>query len=552
MEDKEKKIVKSDNEQGNQYHEPAGSPKGGQFTSGPKNGNSSGDDDVGVFEFKEEEKREINLNIDAIYSFLNVKKDQKAKEVLNTIENSFDEQTKSFYNSLSLEEKIELLVNSKQDYDKNILEKSTDLQVQAVLMADGLLNQRVKIEQEIALLNKDKENIEKEINQKILEMKLEHFSDFKPIEGVWWSGARGLEEYELLSAKAEKSQNSELKSSIDLKINYYNEVLKNENSSLEEKAKAFANLKKLDKYIEQGEKYLEFSKQIKAKYVDNFEEIEKNISEKTQALSQFNANSPLLKKCREFLSGYQDKNAAYSQFRKDNAIWITEEWIEQHPEYKGKSIQEAATKYFGDKWQQKWKNLTSQERNQLIEYTGGGYSKYNRPLRGLSHSGWGGWGFAQAVTNMTNALDKCEWEEDMWIQRGIDDSKIFKLPGGKTFNYLSDLTETELQQLVGTSFEDKGFYSGGAGKGTGFEWKTVIFNTYCPKGTKGAYMNIQGHYADSDENEMILQRGYTYRITKVEKKGSRFFIDCEVILGSDKNKVTDMEELYKIGKKHLG
>lgn len=551
MEDKEKKIVKSDNEQGNQYHEPAGSPKGGQFTSGPKNGNSSGGDgeDIGVFEFKEEQKREINLNIDAIYSFLNVKKDQKAKEVLNTIENSFDKETKSFYNSLSLEEKIELLVNSKQDYDKKILEKSTDLQVQAVLMADGLLNQKVKIEQKLALLNQDKVNTEKEITQKILEMKLEQFPDFEKVEGIWWASSKGLEEYEFLSTK-----NTALngKSSIDLKKEYYNAVLENESASLEEKAKAFANKKKLDKYIEQGEKYLEFSKQIKSGYINALEEIEGKISEATQELTQYSQNSPLLKSCRDFLFGYQDKNAAYSQFRKDNAIWITEEWIEQRPEYKGKSIQEAATKYFGDKWQQKWKNLTSQERNQLIEYTGGGYSKYNRPLRGLSHSGWGGWGFAQAVTNMTNALDKCEWEEDMWIQRGIDDSKIFKLPGGKTFNYLSDLTETELQQLVGTSFEDKGFYSGGAGKGTGFEWKKVIFNTYCPKGTKGAYMNIQGHYAGSDENEMILQRGYTYRITKVEKKGSKLFIDCEVILGSDKNKVTDMEELYKIGKKHLG
>ena len=51
---------------------------------------------------------------------------------------------------------------------------------------------------------------------------------------------------------------------------------------------------------------------------------------------------------------------------------------------------------------------------------------------------------------------------------------------------------------------------------------------------------------------MILQRGYTYRITKVERKGPKFYVDCEVILGSDeKNNITDMNELKKIGEKYL-
>ena len=129
---------------------------------------------------------------------------------------------------------------------------------------------------------------------------------------------------------------------------------------------------------------------------------------------------------------------------------------------------------------------------------------------------------------------------------------MFKLPGSNKLRSLSSMTPTELQSLVGNSFKDNGFYSAGAGKGTGFTGGGVILNTYCPKGTKMAYMNTKGHYAYGSENEMILQRGYTYRITKVEKQGSKYFIDCEVILGSDNDKITDTAELEKIGNKHLG
>jgi hypothetical protein len=99
-------------------------------------------------------------------------------------------------------------------------------------------------------------------------------------------------------------------------------------------------------------------------------------------------------------------------------------------------------------------------------------------------------------------------------------------------------------------FEDQGFGSGGAGKGTGFSEKDIIFNIYCPKGTKMAYMNTKGQFASSKyENEMILQRGYSFKITKAYKGyddggNLKTFIDCDLILGSDKNKWDDETLAY--------
>ena len=53
----------------------------------------------------------------------------------------------------------------------------------------------------------------------------------------------------------------------------------------------------------------------------------------------------------------------------------------------------------------------------------------------------------------------------------------------------------------------------------------------------------------SGENEMILQRGYSYRITKVERKGGAYYLDMEVILGSDSSKPVG-NDLKKLGNEY--
>ena len=74
---------------------------------------------------------------------------------------------------------------------------------------------------------------------------------------------------------------------------------------------------------------------------------------------------------------------------------------------------------------------------------------------------------------------------------------------------------------------------------------SVVYNIYCPKGTKGIYtepyscygeMGSSGHTWDGvtkldvcKEVEVILQRGTKFRVTKAEYKGGKWFIDMEVI-----------------------
>lgn len=77
----------------------------------------------------------------------------------------------------------------------------------------------------------------------------------------------------------------------------------------------------------------------------------------------------------------------------------------------------------------------------------------------------------------------------------------------------------------------------------GFSSKPVILNVYAPKGTQMMYAepfsafsgqggkNWDGITSQSyfgSESEMIIQRGASYTITKIEKTGRKIYIDVEV------------------------
>lgn len=550
MEEKEVITVENEGGKGNPNHKPAGSPDGGQFTSKneAENGflgvekSEKGDDDMGVIEIKEE--KEINPLKAAMLQFAGKKKEmlsQQARDYMGSIAGHLKEEQINYIENLSREDRIMLLSNNKlAGYDQIKLKFASDDQLKALLYAEMIQSAPKSIEQQKILLDKAKEDLNSQIKEELAQ------NDTEIVTGIW----------KYMNPKP--SQYKELKEggSYDLKVEYFQKILDNPDALIADKAKATQNMAKLKKFAEDGEKYEQLKSEIDAKYIDKFEEIEQKYSELSGKLANFydenGQKTELVKSADAYCDRFKDLNSAYSQARKNKAVWIDSKWMKEHSEYNEGSVYSTAVKYFGPKFEKMWSTMTSTERNQLIDYTGGGYSKYNKPLRGLSHGGWSGFGFANAITNLTNAIDKCVWDEDIWVQRGISDVNMFKLPGSNKLRSLSSMTPTELQSLVGNSFKDNGFYSAGAGKGTGFSGGGVILNTYCPKGTKMAYMNTKGHYAYGSENEMILQRGYTYRITKVEKQGSKYFIDCEVILGSDNDKITDTAELEKIGNKHLG
>lgn len=156
---------------------------------------------------------------------------------------------------------------------------------------------------------------------------------------------------------------------------------------------------------------------------------------------------------------------------------------------------------------------------------------------------------------MTNVLNLCSYKDDMWVVRGT--------------NYLGDPKHginlrniSDINDLVGMTFADQGFVSTSGSKinytnktteGSGFEKSNIIQHIYAPRGTHMLHVaslatpDMKNYFSSSDnsdysrQNEFLLQRGYSYRITKAYQLNGQLHIDCEVILGSDEQKYDDNE-----------
>ena len=220
------------------------------------------------------------------------------------------------------------------------------------------------------------------------------------------------------------------------------------------------------------------------------------------------------------------RNDVYSQVAKNTAVWITNDTAT------GSETAKLVKKYFD----YSYSLMTAAERKALIGYTGS-YSWINEPLYGATYQGTKSFAnasnFAETVKNMTNGINKSDLPFNIWVQRGSSsDAPYFPVGyNGKKISLL-DMDDNEMDKLVGTSFKAGNFFSCGGSKDSGFSDKSLIFNIYCPKGTKMAYMNFTGQFSNSHENEFILQRGYSYKIAKVERKGSKYYMDLEVDLAS--------------------
>ena len=188
-----------------------------------------------------------------------------------------------------------------------------------------------------------------------------------------------------------------------------------------------------------------------------------------------------------------------------------------------------------------WQNATPDERDGSHFYTHT-YSSINEPLRGIPYLGGKDIQLAQSkVPHITSLINKSSYNFDIWLQRGVGIDGFRGLFGVDLYGK----TEAEARQLLmGKTGIDKGFSSCAIVKDKGFSSKPVIYNIYCPKGTKMLYMepfSAFGHGSGASwdgktkqqrfgsEIEMVLQRGTKFRVIKVEKTGSKWFIDIEVI-----------------------
>ena len=218
---------------------------------------------------------------------------------------------------------------------------------------------------------------------------------------------------------------------------------------------------------------------------------------------------------------------AYSKKRKDAALWAKET--------------DEADRIVRDRCGEVWRSASELERDAAYGYTAGS-SYINEPLRGQRYQPYDSATTAKAAKSqshiqaLTEMIERSSYDRDIWLQRGVDYRGAQGLLGVNLYG-------ADPKSLIGKTVTEKAFSSCGIAKGKGFN-KEVIYNIYCPKGTKmlycepfSAFGNGAGRAWDGlakqtyfgHESEMLLQQGTVFRIVKAEYTGGRWFIDIEVI-----------------------
>ncbi|MEG0180065.1 MAG: minor capsid protein, partial [Oscillospiraceae bacterium] len=236
------------------------------------------------------------------------------------------------------------------------------------------------------------------------------------------------------------------------------------------------------------------------------------------------------------------KENPYTIERKDAAYWFTDK--------------AEADSILRPRTGEMWKVLTPDERSAAYDYTAGS-GKFNRPLRGYD----GYWsdkyykgpgrvsldneGAGAQIKHLTEVLDSSSYDFDIWLQRGVENSRGASSFLGITKDQLEGSTLEQLQELLlDKVVKDEAFVSTAAAKGAGFSG--YVFNVYAPRGAKmlyaepfssfgggctfGAWDGVAPQSDFGSEFEVIIQRGYSFRITKIQQTAGQFFFDVDLII----------------------
>lgn len=362
------------------------------------------------------------------------------------------------------------------------------------------LNEKLKAEQKKALAKKQ---LELEAQKAAIQQQLDDF-EVKTYSGIWYNKDVTTADWESLNIAGKKQ--------------YYEGKFITETDP--DLMKKYQDLyKQLEELDTEGKSYHDIQQQLK--------KIEQEISKVQTDLKKVESSG--------IIEAVDD---AFTQERKDAAMWA-------------KTTKEADAQLrsvCGDVWQA----AKQAERRAIYDYTSGS-GKFNRPLSGFQGS-WGQYnnkgvgmvdlnyeGVFKEIQDMTDIISKSSYDFDVWLQRGCGTEAIesfLHLPNGT----LGRMTHEQLQQFLGRDGRIYSFTSTGVAKGKGFSGN-VIMNIYAPKGTQMMYAEPFSAFGNGGgkswdgispqstfgyESEMIIQRGASYTITKIEKSGSTIFIDVEV------------------------
>lgn len=246
------------------------------------------------------------------------------------------------------------------------------------------------------------------------------------------------------------------------------------------------------------------------------------------------------------------KNALLQEYK--TAQNLIDKYISNNPyseKRKQKAFNPSVYDEMSEMMSQSFKELTSipdEQYTAIKKYTST-YHYITEPLRKTKYYGDVSAGvFLKDVENITKGLTHT-FDYDIIVNRRVSDLDVLNsIIKGKKINQFS---MQELNDLVGTSFIDQSFASASVGN-VGSLGGPIRLQIYCPAGIEMQYINPISHYMGSAENEMLINRGYSYKITSIEKSGYYgMVIKCDCILGSNLiNRYSD-DELKEIANTYL-
>ena len=188
---------------------------------------------------------------------------------------------------------------------------------------------------------------------------------------------------------------------------------------------------------------------------------------------------------------------------------------------------------------------------------------FNRPLAGFESpkfSGGSGWdekyykgvgnvpldneGKGKKIKDLTTFVAKSKTQDDIWVQTAQDFATLEGKNGflGVPYGSLQSMSDAELQQFVGVQNTLAQFISGSINRGGGsYTPGNMRINIYLPRGSEALYVLEDGTFG-KNEHEIILQRGGTYRVSKIywgedaERGGKKLMVDLELRLELGYNK----------------
>jgi len=172
--------------------------------------------------------------------------------------------------------------------------------------------------------------------------------------------------------------------------------------------------------------------------------------------------------------------------------------------------------------------------------------------------------YQDVIAELTKGIEKSSMDKDVWLVRGSDINGLAGLLEGNVISF-DDATRllsngdvnTLLNRVKDQFFQSHSFMSTGIADGTGFGGD-ISYKIYAPKGTKAIYAEPASYFGNTisgeeiyktgkgyssvgGEAEIIIQRGTTFRITDIQKKGGTYEVKMEIV---------DQPDYYTTGYEH--